>query len=55
MCRLTQLVFASDQGIYRCEVSYEFPEPPDELTIECTFAAVTVPNHVHVLRAIRAT
>ncbi len=43
----------SDQGIYRCEVSYEFSEPPDELAIECTFAAVTVPNHVHVLRAIR--
>jgi hydrogenase/urease accessory protein HupE len=43
----------SDEGIYRCEASYEFPEPPDQLAVECTFAAVTVPNHVHVLRAIR--
>ncbi|MEX2300706.1 MAG: HupE/UreJ family protein [Bryobacterales bacterium] len=43
----------SDEGLYRCEVSYEFPEPPDELTVECDFAAVTVPNHVHVLRAVR--
>ena len=43
----------SDEGIYRCESSYEFPEPPHQLTVECTFAAVTVPNHVHVLRAIR--
>jgi hydrogenase/urease accessory protein HupE len=43
----------SDEGIYRCEAGYEFPAPPDQLTVECTFAAVTVPNHVHVLRAIR--
>jgi hydrogenase/urease accessory protein HupE len=43
----------SDEGIYRCEASYEFPEPPDQLSVECSFAAVTVPNHVHVLRAIR--
>lgn len=43
----------SDEGIYRCEASYEFPAPPDQLSVECTFAAVTVPNHVHVLRAIR--
>jgi hydrogenase/urease accessory protein HupE len=44
---------ADGEGIYRCETSYVFPEPPDEVTVECTFAAVTVPNHVHVLRAIR--
>jgi hydrogenase/urease accessory protein HupE len=43
----------SEEGIYRCEAAYEFPEPPDQLTVECRFAAVTVPNHVHVLRAIR--
>jgi hydrogenase/urease accessory protein HupE len=43
----------SDEGIYRCEASYEFAEPPDQIDIECKFSAVTVPNHVHVLRAIR--
>lgn len=43
----------SDEGIYRCEASYDFPEPPDQIEVECTFSAVTVPNHVHVLRAIR--
>ncbi len=40
-------------GAYRCEASYEFPAPPDEIEVECTFAAVTVPNHVHILRATR--
>lgn len=43
----------SDEGIYRCEASYDFPEPPNQIEVECDFAAVTVPNHVHVLRAIR--
>lgn len=38
-------------GLYRCESAYTLPEPVDRLEIECTFAAVTVPNHVHVLRA----
>lgn len=43
----------AEEGLYRCEAAYEFPEPPDQLIVECDFAAVTVPNHVHVLRAIR--
>jgi hydrogenase/urease accessory protein HupE len=43
----------TDEGTYRCESSFEFTEPPDQLEVECKFAAVTVPNHVHVLRAIR--
>jgi hydrogenase/urease accessory protein HupE len=43
----------TEEGSYRCEASYEFPEPPDQLTVECVFASVTVPNHVHVLRAVR--
>ncbi|HYL75173.1 MAG TPA: HupE/UreJ family protein [Bryobacteraceae bacterium] len=44
----------SDQdGTYICTADYQFPAPVDELEIECTYAAVTVPNHVHMLRAYR--
>ncbi len=38
------------QGIYFCAADYEFPGPVDKLDVECTFHAVTVPNHVHLLR-----
>ncbi len=38
---------------YRCRAEYQFPGPPQNLVVECTFAAITVPNHVHVLRAER--
>ncbi|MBZ5592384.1 MAG: HupE/UreJ family protein [Acidobacteriia bacterium] len=40
------------QGIYFCTAAYEFPQPVDKLDVECTFHAVTVPNHVHLLRAV---
>ena len=36
-----------------CSAEYEFPGPVDRLEVECTFPAVTVPNHVHLLRAER--
>jgi hypothetical protein len=36
---------------YLCTANYEFAAPVDHLDVECTFAAVTVPNHVHLLRA----
>ena len=42
------------QGIYLCSVDYEFPAPVEKLDVECTFHAVTVPNHVHLLRAVNA-
>ena len=42
-----------DQGTYICSADYEFPAPAEELTVECTLASVTVPNHVHLLRAYR--
>lgn len=42
-----------DQGTYVCVADYDFPAPVEELTIECTLASVTVPNHVHLLRAYR--
>ncbi len=39
------------QGAYVCTADYEFAAPVDSLDVECTFHAVTVPNHVHLLRA----
>jgi len=40
-----------DQGTYICTADYQFPAPIDKLDVECTLALVTVPNHVHMLRA----
>ncbi len=39
------------QGAFLCSADYEFPIPVDRLDIDCTFHQVTVPNHVHLLRA----
>jgi hypothetical protein len=36
---------------YLCTAEYAFATPPDRLDAECTLAAVTVPTHVHLLRA----
>jgi len=36
---------------YVCTADYEFPAPVDSVEVECTFTAITVPNHVHLLRA----
>jgi len=38
-------------GSYRCRATYEFPAAVEELSVICTFHTVTVPNHVHLLRA----
>ena len=43
----------ADEGVYRCEATFEFPQPVERLEVACTYAAVTVPNHVHVLKAVR--
>lgn len=43
----------ADEGVYRCEATFEFPRPVERLDVTCTYAAVTVPNHVHVLKAVR--
>ncbi|MGC9950806.1 MAG: HupE/UreJ family protein [Bryobacteraceae bacterium] len=37
-------------GSYVCTADYQFAAPVDSLDVECTFHAVTVPNHVHLLR-----
>ena len=39
-------------GSYLCEASYQFASAVDALDVECTFHSVTVPNHVHLLRAV---
>lgn len=36
---------------YRCRATYEFPTNVEELEVTCNFHTVTVPNHVHLLRA----
>jgi hypothetical protein len=46
-------VCKDEQGTYVCTADYEFPVPVEELQVECTLASVTVPNHVHLLRAYR--
>lgn len=39
------------QAAYVCTADYRFAAPVESLDVECTFYAVTVPNHVHLLRA----
>jgi HupE / UreJ protein len=41
----------AESRFYVCEADYEFPAAVDRIDIDCTLAAVTVPNHVHLLRA----
>jgi hypothetical protein len=36
---------------YVCEAEYDFAAPPERIDVECTLASITVPNHVHMLRA----
>ncbi len=51
--RRTEGACRSDEtaGQYICSAIYEFAEPVDRLDVECTFHTVTVPNHVHLLKA----
>jgi hypothetical protein len=42
-----------EQDTYVCTAEYQFPAPVETLQAECTLASVTVPNHVHLLRAYR--
>ncbi len=36
---------------YLCTAEYQFPEAPDRIDAVCTLHSITVPNHVHLLRA----
>jgi hypothetical protein len=42
-----------EQDTYVCAAEYHFPAPVETLRAECTLASVTVPNHIHLLRAYR--
>jgi hypothetical protein len=42
------------EGAFHCTADYQFAAPVDKLDVECTFYSVTVPNHVHLLRAENA-
>lgn len=39
-------------GAYLCAADYQFASPPDSIDVTCTFHSITVPNHVHLLRAV---
>ena len=39
---------------YLCNADYEFPAAPERIDVTCTFTSITVPNHVHLLRATMA-
>jgi hypothetical protein len=42
------------KGTYICAAEYVFSRPVDRLDVDCTLYQVTVPNHVHLLRAENA-
>ncbi len=46
-------VCRQEQDTYVCTAEYQFPAPVETVQVECTLASVTVPNHVHLLRAYR--
>jgi hypothetical protein len=39
----------SAQDAYLCRAEYLFAQPVERLEVQCTFASITVPNHVHLL------
>ncbi|MGH9672227.1 MAG: hypothetical protein ACRD44_03520, partial [Bryobacteraceae bacterium] len=45
----------SPQGSYFCEAVYEFPDPVERLRLASRLHSITVPNHVHLLRASRGS
>ncbi|HUA19949.1 MAG TPA: HupE/UreJ family protein [Bryobacteraceae bacterium] len=42
-----------DGDTYVCTEELQFPTAVESVNVECTLASVTVPNHVHLLRAYR--
>ena len=51
--RLLAKKCGEEESTYICAADYEFPSAIDELDVDCTLAAITVPNHVHMLRAYK--
>jgi hypothetical protein len=52
--RLVEHTCREQDGNLECHGVYMFSKPVDVFEVECTFAYVTVPNHIHMLRASRA-
>jgi hypothetical protein len=42
-----------EDDTYVCIANYEFPAPVDRVQVECALYQITVPNHVHLLRAVK--
>jgi hypothetical protein len=42
-----------EDGAFLCNAEYEWKDPVEEMEIVCTFHTVTVPNHVHLIRAVK--
>lgn len=40
-------------GSFKCNVAFEWTKPVEEVEVVCTFHQVTVPNHVHLIRAVK--
>jgi hypothetical protein len=51
--RLIRHSCREDTGNLVCTGMYLFERDVQEFDVECTFASITVPNHVHLLRAAR--
>ena len=49
--RLTSRACETETATYVCAATYNFPAPVDQIDVECGYPSITVPNHVHVLRA----
>lgn len=43
-----------EEGFFRCEAQYLFPQDATEFDAECRLASITVPSHIHILRATNA-
>jgi hypothetical protein len=53
--RLVKQSCRENEGNLVCQGTYLFPTDVDHFQVKCTFAAITVPNHVHLLRAVNGT
>jgi hypothetical protein len=49
--RLVSQSCREEDGNFVCRWMYLFPRDIDEFRVQCNFASITVPNHVHLLRA----
>lgn len=52
--RLTEHSCRDEGANLVCRGAWQFDRDVDQFDVACTFAAITVPNHVHLLRALHA-